>query len=124
MLQTLSLDTDVAGPGEAVRVTLTGYGKQAQVAVTLAPGGSFERIPLTTLTTNNTGGATAVLTLPAQAPLGPALIEAFRGEAQLVIVTHQQQTMESADVLYGVTLEPGGSSLVVTKALTGVMAGS
>jgi chromosome segregation protein len=52
------------------------------------------------------------------------LIEAFRGDAQLVIVTHQQQTMEAADVLYGVTLEPGGSSQVVTKALTGVMATS
>jgi chromosome segregation protein len=51
------------------------------------------------------------------------LIEAFRREAQLVIVTHQQQTMEAADVLYGVTLEPGGSSQVVTKALAGVMAG-
>ena len=37
------------------------------------------------------------------------LIDAFRGDAQLIIVTHQQQTMEAADVLYGVTMEPGGS---------------
>ena len=27
-----------------------------------------------------------------------------------MIVTHQQQTMEAADILYGVTMEPGGSS--------------
>lgn len=46
------------------------------------------------------------------------LIEAFRGEAQLVIITHQQQTMETANVLYGVTMEPGGSSAVVRKELS------
>ena len=45
------------------------------------------------------------------------LIEAFRHDAQLIIVTHQQQTMEAADVLYGVTMEPGGSSKVVRKEL-------
>jgi chromosome segregation protein len=46
------------------------------------------------------------------------LVEQFRGSAQLAIVTHQQQTMEAADVLYGVTLEPGGSSKVVAKRMT------
>lgn len=45
------------------------------------------------------------------------LVEAFRRDAQLVIVTHQQQTMEAANVLYGVTMEPGGSSSVLRKAL-------
>jgi chromosome segregation protein len=45
------------------------------------------------------------------------LLESFRGDAQLLIVTHQQQTMEVADVLYGVTMEPGGSSQVVAKPL-------
>ncbi len=48
------------------------------------------------------------------------LIDAFRGDAQLIIVTHQQQTMEAADVLYGVTMEPGGSSKVVRKELNSV----
>lgn len=47
------------------------------------------------------------------------LIDAFRHDAQLVIVTHQQQTMEAANVLYGVTMEPGGSSSVVRKELSG-----
>ena len=46
------------------------------------------------------------------------LIEAFRGDAQLLIITHQQQTMESANVLYGVTMEPGGSSAVVRKEIS------
>lgn len=45
------------------------------------------------------------------------LLDAFRANAQLLIVTHQQQTMESGDVLYGVTMEPGGSSKVIAKAL-------
>jgi chromosome segregation protein len=33
------------------------------------------------------------------------------------VITHQQQTMEAADVLYGVTMEPGGSSRAVVKPL-------
>ncbi|MDH3308559.1 MAG: chromosome segregation protein SMC, partial [Acidimicrobiia bacterium] len=50
------------------------------------------------------------------------LAEDFRGSAQLMIVTHQQQTMEVADVLYGVTMEPGGSSQVIAKRMAGQMA--
>lgn len=45
------------------------------------------------------------------------LVETFRGESQLVLITHQQQTMEVADVLYGVTMEPGGSSQVLSRDL-------
>ena len=44
-----------------------------------------------------------------------SLVEEFRNEAQLVIVSHQKRTMESADSLYGVTMEPGGSSKVVSE---------
>jgi chromosome segregation protein len=43
------------------------------------------------------------------------IVDEFRHRAQLLVVTHQQQTMEAADVLYGVTMEPGGSSQVVRK---------
>ena len=50
------------------------------------------------------------------------LVDQFRGSAQLAIVTHQQQTMEAADVLYGVTMEPGGSSQVVAKRMTPAVA--
>jgi chromosome segregation protein len=48
------------------------------------------------------------------------LLDTFRGQAQMLVVTHQQQTMETADVLYGVTMEPGGSSKVVAKSLTAI----
>ena len=43
------------------------------------------------------------------------LVHEFRNEAQLVIVTHQKRTMEAADVLYGVTMPPGGSTRVVSE---------
>jgi chromosome segregation protein len=43
------------------------------------------------------------------------LLQEFRDEAQLVVVTHQKRTMEAADSLYGVTLQPGGSSKVVSE---------
>ena len=46
------------------------------------------------------------------------LIDGFRDEAQLVIVSHQKRTMEAADCLYGVTMAPGGSSRVVSERVT------
>jgi len=47
------------------------------------------------------------------------LIEEFRDEAQLVIVSHQKRTMEIADALYGVTMQAGGSSKVVSEKIRG-----
>ncbi len=43
------------------------------------------------------------------------LLGEFRQEAQLMVVTHQKRTMEAADCLYGVTMQPGGSSRVVSE---------
>ena len=43
------------------------------------------------------------------------LVDEFRDEAQLLIVTHQKRTMEAADALYGVTMVPGASSKVVSQ---------
>ena len=43
------------------------------------------------------------------------LVHEFRNEAQLLIVSHQKRTMEAADVLYGVTMEPGGSSKGISE---------
>jgi chromosome segregation protein len=43
------------------------------------------------------------------------LVDEFRSEAQLIIVSHQKRTMEAADCLYGVTMQPGGSSKVVSE---------
>jgi chromosome segregation protein len=48
------------------------------------------------------------------------LVDTLRRDTQLVIITHQQQTMEAADVLYGVTMEPGDSSKVLSKRMTPV----
>ncbi|HSL83664.1 MAG TPA: AAA family ATPase, partial [Thermoanaerobaculia bacterium] len=45
------------------------------------------------------------------------LVGTFRGTSQLVVVTHQQQTMEAADLLYGVTMEPGETSRVLAKRI-------
>ncbi len=48
------------------------------------------------------------------------LVDTLRTDTQLVIITHQQQTMEAADVLYGVTMEPGESSKVISKRMSSV----
>ena len=45
------------------------------------------------------------------------LVEAFRSDAQLIIVSHQKRTMELADCLYGVTMKSGDSSRVVSERL-------
>ena len=46
------------------------------------------------------------------------LIAEFRQEAQLLIVSHQKRTMEAGDCLLGVTMQPGGSSKVVTERVS------
>jgi chromosome segregation protein len=43
------------------------------------------------------------------------LVAEFRREAQLIVVSHQKRTMEAADCLYGVTMQSGGSSKVVSE---------
>lgn len=43
------------------------------------------------------------------------LVQEFRDDAQLIIVSHQKRTMEAADCLYGVTMAPGGSSRAVSE---------
>ncbi|HMK97773.1 MAG TPA: AAA family ATPase, partial [Acidimicrobiales bacterium] len=45
------------------------------------------------------------------------LVHEFRDEAQLLIVSHQKRTMEAADCLYGVSMPPGGSSIVVSQKI-------
>jgi chromosome segregation protein len=49
------------------------------------------------------------------------LVDEFRNEAQLVIVTHQKRTMEAGDLLYGVSMPPGGSSNVVSQRVEEAM---
>jgi chromosome segregation protein len=51
-----------------------------------------------------------------------SLVDEFRADAQLVLVSHQKRTMEAADCLYGVSMKPGGSSKVVSERVTSVAA--
>ncbi|MCI0344003.1 MAG: AAA family ATPase, partial [Chloroflexi bacterium] len=46
------------------------------------------------------------------------LVREFREEAQLIVVSHQKRTMEAADCLYGVTMQAGGSSKVISERVT------
>jgi len=46
------------------------------------------------------------------------LVAEFRRDAQLIIVSHQKRTMEAADCLMGVSMQPGGSSKVITERST------
>ena len=46
------------------------------------------------------------------------LVAEFRNDAQLVIVSHQKRTMEAADCLYGVSMQSGGSSKVVSEKVS------
>ena len=47
-----------------------------------------------------------------------SLVDEFRADAQLLLVSHQRRTMEAADCLYGVTMKSGGSSKVVSERVT------
>jgi chromosome segregation protein len=46
------------------------------------------------------------------------LVSEFRRDAQLIIVSHQKRTMEAADCLMGVSMQPGGSSKVIIERST------
>ena len=48
------------------------------------------------------------------------LLAEFRDDAQLLVVSHQKRTMDAADCLYGVTMQPGGSSKVVSERVGAV----
>ena len=43
------------------------------------------------------------------------LLAEFRADAQLIVVSHQKRTMEAADVIYGVSMQSGGSSRVLSE---------
>jgi chromosome segregation protein len=47
-----------------------------------------------------------------------SLVRKYRDRTQFIIITHQRQTMEVADTLYGVALESDGTSRVLSRRLT------
>ena len=44
-------------------------------------------------------------------------IEVLRKTTQLIVISHQRRTMESADVLYGVSMQADGVSRVISQKL-------
>ncbi len=46
-----------------------------------------------------------------------SLVQRYRDRTQFIIITHQRQTMEVADTLYGVALEPDGTSRVLSRKM-------
>jgi chromosome segregation protein len=42
------------------------------------------------------------------------MLKEFSKHTQFIVVTHNRATMESADVLYGITLDEDGTSKVVS----------
>ncbi|QIN78946.1 chromosome segregation protein SMC [Rubrobacter marinus] len=48
-----------------------------------------------------------------------SVVDSYRASGQFLLVTHQKRTMATADVLYGVTQDSSGATVVVSKRLTG-----
>jgi chromosome segregation protein len=48
-----------------------------------------------------------------------SLVRELEERAQVLIVTHQKRTMESADVLYGITMGADGVSEVIAQRMRG-----
>jgi chromosome segregation protein len=46
-----------------------------------------------------------------------SLVRDSRSKTQFLIITHQKRTMEAADLLYGVTMGPDGTSQVVSARM-------
>jgi chromosome segregation protein len=46
-----------------------------------------------------------------------SLVRKYRDKTQFIIITHQRQTMEVADTLYGVALESDGTSRVLSRKM-------
>ncbi|RJP28422.1 MAG: chromosome segregation protein SMC [Actinobacteria bacterium] len=45
------------------------------------------------------------------------MLKEFKGDSQLIVITHQKRTMEIADILYGVSMQASGISRIVSQRL-------
>jgi chromosome segregation protein len=48
------------------------------------------------------------------------IVRQFAEDSQILVVTHQKRTMETADILYGVSMGQGGASSVISQRLAEV----
>lgn len=48
-----------------------------------------------------------------------AVVDSYRASGQFLLVTHQKRTMAAADVLYGVTQDASGATVIVSKRMQG-----
>jgi chromosome segregation protein len=53
-----------------------------------------------------------------------AMVKEFSQRTQFIVITHNKKTMESADCLYGVTMQEPGMSTVVSVKLDGLPSGN
>ena len=49
------------------------------------------------------------------------LVREFKGESQLVLITHQKRSMEIADILYGITMHDDVMSRVISQKVSDVV---
>ena len=43
------------------------------------------------------------------------LLDVFKRDKQVILITHQKQTMEASDVLYGVSMQPNGTTKIISE---------
>ena len=67
------------------------------------------------ITRTETGATVSVERFSRSEGKHDSVLAEFRRDAQLLVVSHQKRTMEAADCLLGVTMQPGGSSKVIVE---------
>ena len=50
-----------------------------------------------------------------------AYLEVIRDQTQFIMITHQRRTMESADILYGVSMQADGITKVISQKIDNAM---
>jgi chromosome segregation protein len=43
------------------------------------------------------------------------LLSDFSQDKQVILITHQKQTMEASDVIYGVSMQPNGTTKIISE---------
>jgi chromosome segregation protein len=112
------LDIEVALPGKSVkRLSLLSGGERSLIALAFLFS-IFESRPSPFYILDEVEAALDDINLNRFLKL----ITSFGKSSQLLIISHQKRTMEVADLLYGVTMQEGGSTKVVSQRMSQVSA--